>query len=89
MCVGVTLWFGCGGVVSVCRLQPAYGLKGSSYTATFCCLGSWWGNGRKRDNWGDLGVDGWIMLRWISRRWDVGIWTGLGCPRIGTGGGRL
>ena len=24
MCVGVTLWFGCGGVVSVCRLQPAY-----------------------------------------------------------------
>ena len=21
MCVGVTLWFGCGGVVSVCRLQ--------------------------------------------------------------------
>ena len=25
MCVGVTLWFGCGGVVSVCRLTPAYG----------------------------------------------------------------
>jgi len=25
MCVGVTLWFGCGGVVSVCRLQSAYG----------------------------------------------------------------
>ena len=25
MCVGVTLWFGCGGMVSVCRLQPAYG----------------------------------------------------------------
>jgi len=23
MCVGVTLWFGWGGVVSVCRLQPA------------------------------------------------------------------
>ena len=27
MCVGVTLWFGCGGVVSVCRLQPAYGYQ--------------------------------------------------------------
>jgi len=26
MCVGVTLWFGWGGVLSVCRLQPAYGL---------------------------------------------------------------
>jgi len=25
MCVGVTLWFGWGGVVSGCRLQPAYG----------------------------------------------------------------
>jgi len=24
MCVGGTLWFGCGGVVSVCRLKPAY-----------------------------------------------------------------
>ena len=38
---------------------------------------------------GDLGVDGWIILRRISRRWDVGIWTGLGWPRIETGGGRL
>jgi len=36
-----------------------------------------------------LGVDGWIILGWISRRWDVGIWTGLGWPRIGTGVGRL
>jgi len=25
MCVGVTLWSGWGGVVSVCRLQPVYG----------------------------------------------------------------
>jgi len=29
---------------------------------------------------------GWIILGWISRRWDVGIWTGLGWPRIGTVG---
>jgi len=28
------------------------------------------------DHWGDLGVDGLIILRWISRRWDVSIWTG-------------
>jgi hypothetical protein len=42
-----------------------------------------------RDHWVDLGVDGWIILVWISRRWDVGIWTGLGWPRIETGGGRL
>jgi len=38
---------------------------------------------------GDLGVDGWIMLGWISIRWNVGMWSELGWPRIETGGGRL
>ena len=38
------------------------------------------------DHWGDLGVDGWIILRWLCRRGDVGIWTGLGWPRIRTRG---
>ena len=53
------------------------------------CIGSCWRNRRERNHWGDLGVDWWIILGWISRRWDVGIWTGLGWPRIETGGGRL
>ena len=30
-----------------------------------------------------------VILRWISRRWDVGMWTGLCWPWIGTGSGRL
>ena len=38
---------------------------------------------------GDLGVDGLLILRWISRKWDVCIWSGLGWPRIEAGGGRL
>jgi len=53
------------------------------------CIGSWWGNRREGDHWGDLGVDGWIIFGWVSMRWDVGVWTGLGWPRIETGGGRL
>jgi len=48
-----------------------------------------WGNRREGDYWGDLSVDGRIILGWVSRRWDVGIWTGLGWPRIETGGGCL
>ena len=38
--------------------------------------------GRPRRRWVD-------NIRMDLRRWDVGIWTGLGWPRIGTGGGRL
>jgi hypothetical protein len=52
-------------------------------------IGSWWGNRRERDQLEDLGVDGWIILGRISRRWDVGMWTRLGWPRKETGGGRL
>jgi len=69
-------WYPC------CSLQPSAFRIGR-------CIGSWWGNRREREHWGDLGVNGWIILGWISRRWDVGIWTGLGWPRIETGGGRL
>jgi len=53
------------------------------------CIGSWWGNRREGNHWRDLGVDGYIILGWIYRRWDVGIWTGLGWPRIETSGGQL
>ena len=47
------------------------------------------GKPKGKNDWGDLGIDGWVILEWISRRWDVGIWTGLGWPRTETGGGRL
>jgi hypothetical protein len=43
-----------------------------------------WGNLRERDHWGDLGVDGRIILRWIIRKWDVGVGTGLSWLRIET-----
>jgi hypothetical protein len=31
---------------------------------------------------GDPGVDGRIIFRWIFRKWDVGVWTGLRWFRI-------
>jgi hypothetical protein len=36
------------------------------------CTGFWRGNLRERDQWGDPGVDGRIILRWILRKRDVG-----------------
>jgi hypothetical protein len=43
----------------------------------------------ERDDWGYPGVDGRIILVWIFRKLDVGVWTGSGWFRIETGGGKL
>jgi hypothetical protein len=46
-------------------------------------------NLREREDWGDPGVDGRIILRRIFSKWDVGAWTGLTSLRIEAGGGHL
>jgi hypothetical protein len=38
---------------------------------------------------GDPGVDVRIIIRWIFRKWDVGVWNGSSWLRIRTGGGHL
>jgi len=52
-------------------------------------LGFWWENLGEIYHWGEPGVDKRIILRWIFRKWDVGVWTGWSWLRIGTGGGHL
>ena len=46
------------------------------------CIGSWWGNRREGDHWGDVGVDGW-KIGWISREVGCGYmdWIGLAQDR--------
>jgi hypothetical protein len=41
-----------------------------------------WGNLRKRNHWGDTVVDGRIILRWIFRKWNLGVdWIELAWDR--------
>ena len=49
----------------------------------------WWGKQRDEGHLEDAGVDGRIILRWIFRKLDVGVWTGLIWLRTGTGGRHL
>ena len=44
---------------------------------------------RERDHLGDPDIVGMIILKWIFRKWDVGVWTGFSWLRIGTVGGHL
>ena len=44
---------------------------------------------RERDHLEGPRVHRRIILRWICRKWDVGVWTGSIWLRIETGGGHL
>ena len=60
-----------------------YGGRGEVYT------GFWWENLRERDHMEDTYIDGRIILRWICKKWYVGVWTESICVRIWTNGGHL
>jgi hypothetical protein len=50
--------------------------------------GFWLGNLREREHLQDQGIDGRIILKWITKKWD-GAWAGLIWLKIGTGDGLL
>ena len=73
MCVGVTLWFGCGGVVSVCRLQHYLMLKMFRmliHPSSGAC---------------DLFVELWVVLLWFDVCWCYVVvwlwWCGISMQR--------
>ena len=47
------------------------------------CTGCWWGSLRERGHWGDQGVDGSIILRWIFRKFEGVVGTGWSWLRLG------
>jgi hypothetical protein len=40
------------------------------------CIGFWWENLNEGDHLEDPVVDGRIILKYISEKWDGGAWTG-------------
>jgi hypothetical protein len=62
--------------------SSAYG--GRKRRIDFC-----WENLKEREQWGDPCVDGRIKLRWMFRKWDLRLLTGLSRFKIETGGGHL
>jgi len=58
-------------------------VRGEAYT------GFRWENLRKKGHLENPGVDRRVILKWIFRKWDVGVWTGSSWLKIGTCGGYL
>jgi len=62
---------------------PLQACNGTALTFYSLYVGSYWGNRREGDHWGDLGVDGWIMLGLDLQEVGCGYmdWIGLAQDR--------
>jgi hypothetical protein len=62
------------------------GVAYSTYWGEERCIQDFGGeNLRERNHWGNLGVYGRIILRWIFGKRDIRTWNGSGWFSIGTG----
>jgi hypothetical protein len=66
---------------AIVRVIKSRRMRSAGYVARLgrkeACTGFWLGNMRERDRLGDPVVDGTIILRWVFRNWDMGVWSGL------------
>jgi hypothetical protein len=50
-------------------------------------IGYRWEGQKETDNWEDKNAGGYMILKWVSQRYDGVMWTGFIWLRIGTSGG--
>jgi len=76
-------------VTDIFRVIESRRMRWAGHVACMVERRGMWGNLKETGHLGDPGVDGRIILSWIFRKWDVGLWTESSWLRVWTVGGHL